>query len=67
MRKERWLVYLFANTFISLSLNGEDSAFPATEKEQNQIDEPQIPIEESVFGEVTLRGKKKKLHYLMFK
>lgn len=41
-------MHLFANTFISLSLNAEYSAFPAMEKEQNQIDEPQIPTEESV-------------------
>lgn len=60
MREERWLVHLFANTFISLSLNGEDSAFPAMGMEQNQIDEPQILTEEPVFGEVTLRGKKTK-------
>lgn len=47
----------FANTSTCLSLNGEESAFPATEKEQNQTDESQIPTEESVLGEITLRKK----------
>lgn len=47
----------FANTSTCLSLNGEESAFPAMEKEQNQTDESQIPTEESVLGEITLRKK----------
>ena len=31
------------NTSTPLSLNGEESAFPAMQKEQNQTDESQIP------------------------
>lgn len=56
--KRDGLCIFFANTFIPLSLRGKHSAFPATEKEQNQINEPQIPTEESVFREVTPQRKK---------
>ena len=47
----------FANTSTCLPLNGEESAFPAMEKEQHQTDESQIPTEESLLGEITLRKK----------
>lgn len=50
-------MHLFAKTSICLSPKGEDSAFPATQKEQNQTDDSQILTEEVVFGEVTPRKK----------
>ena len=45
------------NTSTLLSLNGEESAFPAMQKEQNQTDESQIPTAEINCGRRNL-GKK---------